>query len=76
MSPLRVVPYRDLRRVAERVGFVWKRCTGSHNTFVNTEGQIVVIPDHGSQVMVRSLLRKIIRDMGLSRDEYPRLLDT
>jgi len=25
------------------------------------EGRIVVIPDHGSQVIVRALLRKILR---------------
>jgi hypothetical protein len=35
----------------------------------------VVIPDHGSQVIVRPLIRKIIRDMGLSVDEYNDLLD-
>ena len=51
-------------------GFNWVRCEGSHNTFRNAEGRIIVIPDHGSQVIVRSLIRKIIRDMGISIDEY------
>ena len=49
MSQLRVVPYRELKRVAERAGFSWVRREGSHNTFRNSEGRIVVIPDHGSQ---------------------------
>ncbi len=75
MSRLRVVPYHDLKRVAERAGFTWVRCEGSHNTFRNSEGRIVVIPDHGSQVIVRPLVRKIIRDMGLSREQYHRYLD-
>ncbi len=35
----------------------------------------MVIPDHGPQVIVRPLIRKIIRDMGLSVDEYNDLLD-
>ncbi len=47
MSSLRLVPYRDLRRVAEKVGFQWVRRVGSHSTFRRPDGRIVVIPDHG-----------------------------
>ena len=75
MTKLRLVPYRELHRVAEAAGFHWVRREGSHNTFRNASGRIVVIPDHGSQVIVRPLLRKILRDMQLSVDEYNRLLD-
>lgn len=75
MTRLRLVPYRELSRVAEAAGFHWVRCEGSHNTFRNAGGRIVVIPDHGSQVIVRPLLRKILRDMGLSVEEYHSILD-
>jgi predicted RNA binding protein YcfA (HicA-like mRNA interferase family) len=61
--------------VAEAVGYRWVRQSGSHSTFRHSEGRIVVIPDHGSQVIVRPLLRKILRDMGLSLDDYHHLLD-
>jgi predicted RNA binding protein YcfA (HicA-like mRNA interferase family) len=59
MTRLRLSTYRELRKVAEKYGFRWVRCEGSHNTFRNEEGSIIVIPDHGSQVIVRPLLRKI-----------------
>jgi predicted RNA binding protein YcfA (HicA-like mRNA interferase family) len=72
---LRLVPYRDLRKIAEAAGFAWVRREGSHNVFRNAEGRIVVIPDHGSQVIVRPLLRKIVRDLGLTMEDYHRLLD-
>lgn len=75
MTKLRLVPYRELRKVAEAVGFHWARREGSHNTFRNEDGRIVVIPDHGAQVIVRPLLRKILRDIGISVDEYQRILD-
>jgi predicted RNA binding protein YcfA (HicA-like mRNA interferase family) len=75
MTRLRLVTYRELRKVAERTGFRWVRREGSHNTFRNEGGSIIVIPDHGSQVIVRPLLRKILRDMGISLEEYHRLLD-
>ena len=75
MTRLRLVPYHKLRRVAEVAGFQWVRREGSHNIFRNAEGRIVVIPDHGSQVIVRPLLRKILRDIGLSVEEYHRILE-
>ena len=76
MSRLRLVAYRDLAKVAEAAGFEWVRCRGSHNTFRSVDGRVIVIPDHGKQVIVRPLLRKIIRDMGLTVEEYNRLLDS
>lgn len=75
MSRLRLARYCELHRVAEAAGFEWVRREGSHCTFRSADGRIVVIPDHGSQVIVRPLLRKIVRDLGLSVDEYHRLLD-
>ena len=74
MTRLRLIPYRELSKVAEVAGFRWVRKEGSHNTFRNLEGCIVVIPDHGSHVIVRPLLRKVLRDPGLSVEEYHNIL--
>ncbi len=74
MTRLQLVAYNELSKVAKLAGFSWVRCEGSHNTFRNNAGRIVVIPDHGSQVIVRPLLRKILRDIGLSVDEYNNFL--
>lgn len=75
MTRLRLVPFPELSKVAHRAGFEPVRRQGSHAVFRNAEGRVVVIPDHGSQVIVRPLLRKILRDLGLSPDEYHRALD-
>ena len=75
MSRLRLLPYRELRGVAEAAGFRWVRCVGSHNTFRAEDGRIVVIPDHGSRVIVRPLLRRILRDLGLTPEDYKRILE-
>lgn len=75
MTRLRLVPYRHLSRVAEAAGYGWIRCAGSHNVFRNAEGRTVVIPDHGAQVIVRPLLSKILRDLGMSVEDYHRILD-
>jgi predicted RNA binding protein YcfA (HicA-like mRNA interferase family) len=76
MSRLKLLAYKDLARVAEAAGFQWVRCQGSHNTFRSADGRVIVIPDHGTQVIVRPLLRKIIRDIGLTVDEYNRLVES
>ena len=75
MSRLKLLAYRDLARVAELAGCHWQRSRGSHNTFQSSDGRIVVLPDHGRDVIVRPLLRKIIRDMGITVDEYNRLTE-
>lgn len=75
MTRLRLVTYKELRKVAEDCGFEWQRRRGSHNSFKNAEGRIVVIPDHGGQVIVRPLLRKILRDIGITVDEYHKILE-
>ena len=74
MSRLRLAPFATLAKLAEVKGFQRVRQEGSHNVFRNAEGKIIVIPDHGSQVIVRPLLRKILRDMGVSLDEYNKML--
>ena len=74
MSRLRLVPFAKLARVAEAKGFQRIRQEGSHNIYRNADGKIIVIPNHGSQVIVRPLLRKILRDMGISPDEYQKIL--
>jgi len=75
LTKLRLVTYKELKKLAEAAGFQWQRYEGSHNTFKNAQGRIIVIPDHGSQVIVRPLLRKILRDMGLGVEEYHKILD-
>lgn len=74
MSRLRLVPFGTLAKVAEAKGFVRVRQEGSHTIFRDASGKIIVIPNHGSKVIVRPLLRKIIRDMGITLDEYESIL--
>jgi len=75
LTKLPLVAYKELRKVAESCGFDWQRRQGSHNTFKNPEGRIIVILDHGAQVIVRPLLRKILRDIGISVEEYRKILE-
>jgi len=51
VTKLRLVPYRDLKKVLAAKGFRWIRCEGSHNVFRHESGRIVVLPDLGSTLL-------------------------
>ncbi|HKV24604.1 MAG TPA: type II toxin-antitoxin system HicA family toxin [Candidatus Acidoferrum sp.] len=65
---------KDVVRVAERLGFVFRRQSGSHAIYVRAGDQArVVIPMHKSELK-RKTLRGIIQDLKVSVDEFARLL--
>jgi predicted RNA binding protein YcfA (HicA-like mRNA interferase family) len=73
MSKLPVVSGRECVRALERAGFYVKRQTGSHIILRRDEPFAqVVVPDH--KVLDRGTLRAIIRQAGLTVDEFVDLL--
>ena len=75
MTPkLPAVTAKQLARVAERLGFVFRRQTGSHAVYVRTSDQArVVIPMHGGDLKPKTL-RSIIRDLKVTVEEFQELL--
>lgn len=73
MSKLPVVSGKKCIRLLGRVGFYSKRREGSHITLRRDEPFAqVVVPDH--KELDRGTLRAIIRQAGLSVDEFIRLM--
>lgn len=70
MTRLPLIHFRKLAQLANAKGWIEIRCVGSHHVFRNKQGNTIVIPNHGSQVIVRPLLRKILRDMEVTVQEY------
>jgi predicted RNA binding protein YcfA (HicA-like mRNA interferase family) len=65
---------KDLVRVAERLGFVFRRQRGSHAIYVRQSDQArVVIPMHKGELK-RKTLRAIIQDLKVSVDEFAKML--
>jgi len=65
---------KDLVRVAERLGFVFRRQSGSHAIYVRSSDQArVVIPMHKGELK-RKTLRGIIQDLKVSVEEFANLL--
>ena len=73
MSKLPVISGRRCVRALERAGFYLKRQTGSHLVLRRDEPFAqVVVPDH--KMLDRGTLRAIVRQVGLSVDEFVSLL--
>jgi predicted RNA binding protein YcfA (HicA-like mRNA interferase family) len=73
MSKLPVVSGMECVRALTRIGFVVDRQRGSHIILVREEPRVTVsVPDH--KELDRGTLRAIIRQAGLSVDEFVSLL--
>jgi predicted RNA binding protein YcfA (HicA-like mRNA interferase family) len=67
---LPAVTARDLVRVAQRLGFTFRRQTGSHAIYVRESDHArVVIPMRSGDIK-RKTLRAIINDLGVSVEEF------
>lgn len=73
-AKLPAITAKELVHVAERLGFVFRRQSGSHAIYVRPSDQArVVIPMHGGDVK-RKTLRAIINDLKISVEEFAEML--
>lgn len=70
MPPLPILSGQEVVRALERAGFAIVRQRGSHARLRHPDGRVVTVPLHAGQDVGRGLLRKILRDADLTRDEF------
>ena len=65
------VTARELIKVLEGLGFVCKPLAGtSHRRFTHSDGRRTTVPVHQADTIGPGLLRKILRDINLSPEEF------
>ena len=73
MSPLPVISGRDLVRALRHVGFELDRQKGSHMILFRAEPPTTLsVPDH--RTLDRGTLRALLRQAGVTPEEFARLL--
>lgn len=72
MPKLVPITPNQLIKILEGLGFVSRDAEGSHVFFRHPDGRTTTVAVK-SQEIGRGLLRKILHDVELSRDEYERL---
>jgi len=72
---LRPLPAIKVIKALENFGFKAIRKKGSHVILRNDEGVTIVIPVHSGEELGKGILMKIIRQAGLTRDEFLRAIE-
>jgi len=73
-AKLPAIKAKELARIAERLGFEFRRQRGSHAIYVRASDQArVVIPMHAGDLK-RKTLRSVIEDLKITVEQFQELL--
>ncbi|MDR3642305.1 MAG: type II toxin-antitoxin system HicA family toxin [Candidatus Doudnabacteria bacterium] len=61
---------RDVIRALKMFGFIEIRQSGSHRFFAHPDGRTTVVPDHRGEDIGRGLLRAILREAEIDREDF------
>ncbi len=73
MPKLSPINATRLIKILSRQGFVKTRQSGSHVRLEHPDGRKTSVPIHSGENVGVGLLRKILRDVNISRDEFEKL---
>jgi len=65
---------QELIKILKKIGFEEVRQRGSHKYLRHPDGRATVVPVHSGNDISRGLLRKILNEIGISRDDFLKLL--
>ncbi|MHA1292667.1 MAG: type II toxin-antitoxin system HicA family toxin [Promethearchaeota archaeon] len=74
MDKLNPIKPEKLVKILKKLGYEEIRQRGSHKIFRNIDGKMTVIPFHKGETIGRGLLLKILKNIGISREEFLKLL--
>lgn len=73
MTKLAIISPEGMEKILKLSGFERKRQVGSHVIFEHLDGRCTVVPFHSGEDLGRGLIRKILRDIKISIEEYEQL---
>ncbi len=73
MPKIPPISSRRLVTIAEKVGFTKIRQTGSHARYIHSDGRKISIPMHAGENIHPGLLRKILRDLQITPEDFSKL---
>jgi predicted RNA binding protein YcfA (HicA-like mRNA interferase family) len=74
MTKLPSLGGEDIIKALTGYGFKITRQRGSHVYLKHMDGRSTIVPVHKGETIGRGLLRKILRDTDISREEFIKLL--
>jgi len=75
MSKLPSLTGKQVVKALQKAGFTVIRQKGSHAFLQHPDGRSTVVPLHAGEAIGPGLLRKILRDVEMTREEFFNLLE-
>ena len=72
MTRLPLISGDEFVKAVHKIGYVWDHTEGSHMILLHSSGRRLSVPRH--KELGRGLLRFLVRDVGLSKEEFIKLL--
>lgn len=69
---LPIVSCNEFVKFLKKEGFVEIRQSGSHKMFKHPDGRRTIVPIHNNEKIGKGLLREILNQIELSKDEFVR----
>lgn len=70
MSKLKLINSKDFEKFLLSEGFVKTRQVGSHAFYKHSDGRYTTLPHHSKDVLPRSLIRTVLREIDINIEEY------
>lgn len=70
MPKLITLSGNEMCKILEKIGFEKIYGKGSHVRFKHPDGRRTVVPVHGNENLGKGLLREILRQINLNKEEY------
>ena len=74
MVKLPKISGKELCKILEKLGFEKIYGKGSHVRFKHQDGRRTVVPVHGNEDIGPGLLLTILKQIGISREEFEKLI--
>ena len=73
MSKLPIASSQEIEKILLKLGFTKIRQKGSHAFFSHSDGRSTLVPMHKGEDLGRGIIRSILNDIEISREEYEKL---
>lgn len=71
---LPILKPNELIKILKKMGFEEMRQKGSHKYFKHPDGRCTVVPFHKGEDISRGLLKKILKDIEISKEEFEKII--
>ncbi len=76
MDKINPLPAKKVIKALEKIGFQQIRQKGSHLFMRHSDGRTTLITVHPGEDVGKGMIRKIIKDTKITRDEWLELIET